>query len=98
MVVNGYSAGTKLQVASYLTSAYGGLRNFGAMFGVMASLIAAGSGLGPVAAGLIFDSYGSYDPFLVIGIVASIVSSGLIISLGAYPVWGSSKDISEKST
>jgi predicted MFS family arabinose efflux permease len=98
MVVNGYSAGTKLQVASYLTSAYGGLRNFGAMFGVMASLIAAGSGLGPVAAGLIFDSYGSYDPFLVIGIVASIVSSGLIISLGAYPVWGSSTDISEKST
>lgn len=96
MVVNGYSAGTKLQVASYLTSAYGGLRHFGAIFGVMASLIAAGSGLGPVAAGLIFDSYGSYDPFLVIGIVASIVSSGLVISLGPYPDWASSTDASEK--
>jgi predicted MFS family arabinose efflux permease len=87
MIVNGYSAGTKLQIASYLTSAYGGLRNFGAIFGVMASLIAAGSGLGPVLAGLIFDTYGSYDPFLIFGIFASLFSSALIISLGSYPDW-----------
>ncbi len=87
MIINGYSAGTKLQVASYLTSAYGGLRNFGAMFGVMASLIAAGSGLGPVLAGLIYDVYGSYDPFLIFGILASLMSGALIMSLGAYPSW-----------
>ena len=90
MVVNGYAAGTKLQVASYLTSAYGGLKNFGGMFGVMASLIAAGSGLGPVLAGLVFDEYGSYAPFLIFGIAASIFSGLLILSLGAYPDW--SKD------
>jgi predicted MFS family arabinose efflux permease len=93
MVVNGYSAGTKLQIASYLTSAYGGLRNFGAIFGAMASLIAAGSGLGPVLAGLVFDTYGSYDPFLIFGIAASIFASGLIVSLGAYPIWARSDPI-----
>lgn len=87
MVVNGYSAGTKLQVASYLTSAYGGLRNFGALFGVMASLIAAGSGIGPVLAGYIFDVYGTYAPFLIFGMIASIFCGGLILSLGAYPSW-----------
>lgn len=92
MIVNGYSAGTKLQVASYLTSAYGGLRNFGGIFGIMASLIAAGSGLGPVLAGVIFDAYGSYGPFLIFGIFASLFSSALIISLGAYPDWTNATD------
>lgn len=97
MVVNGYAAGTKLQIASYLTSAYGGLRNFGAIFGVMASLIAAGSGLGPVLAGYIFDVYGSYAPFLIFGIIASVVSAGLIVSLGAYPQWTTPTNESPKS-
>jgi predicted MFS family arabinose efflux permease len=87
MFVNGYAAGTKLQVASYLTSAYGGLKNFGGIFGVMASLIAAGSGLGPVLAGFVFDAYGGYGPFLIFGIIASVVSALLIMSLGAYPDW-----------
>lgn len=87
MTVNGYSAGTKLQIASYLTAAYGGLRNFGAIFGAMASLIAAGSGLGPIVAGLVFDAYGSYDPFLIFGIAGSLFSGFLIFGVGDYPVW-----------
>lgn len=87
MAVNGYAAGTKLQIASYLASAYGGMRNFGAIFGTMASLIAAGSGLGPVIAGLIFDTYGSYDPFLVFGVAGTLFSAFLIFGLGDYPEW-----------
>lgn len=87
MVINGYSAGTKLQVTSYLVSAYGGMRHFGAIFGVIASLIAAGSGLGPVLAGLIFDTYGSYQPFLIGGVAGSILSGLLIFSLRDYPEW-----------
>lgn len=87
MTVNGYAAGTKLQIASYLTAAYGGLRNFGAIFGTMASLIAAGSGLGPVVAGLVFDSYGSYGPFLVFGVIGSLFSGVLIYGVGNYPDW-----------
>ena len=91
MTINGYSAGTKLQIASYLTSAYGGLRNFGAIFGVIASLIAAGSGLGPVLAGYMYDRFGSYDNFLMIGIAGSLVSAMLIMSLGKYPDWSDKK-------
>ena len=87
MAVNGYAAGTKLQIASYLASAYGGMRNFGAIFGTMASLIAAGSGLGPIVAGLIYDSYGTYNPFLVFGIVGTLFSAFLIFGLRDYPVW-----------
>lgn len=85
MIINGYAAGTKLQIASFLTSAYGGMRNFGTIYGTLASLIAAGSGLGPVLAGAIYDIYGNYGPFLMIGIVGSLFSSWLIFGLGDYP-------------
>lgn len=53
----------------------------------MASLIAAGSGLGPVLAGLIFDHYDSCGPFLVLGVIGSVVASALIMSPGSYPDW-----------
>ncbi len=87
MAVNGYAAGTKLQIASFLTSAYGGMRNFGAIYGTMASLIAAGSGLGPLVAGLVYDFYGSYDAFLIFGCIGTLFSSFLIFGLGDYPKW-----------
>ena len=87
MFINGYAAGTKLQIAGYLTVAYGGMRHFGAIFGAMASLIAAGSGLGPLVGGIVFDYFGTYDPFLYFGIVGTLFSSMLIFGLGPYPKW-----------
>jgi predicted MFS family arabinose efflux permease len=87
MFINGYAAGTKLQIAGYLTSAYGGMRNFGAIFGTMASLIAAGSGLGPLVGGFVYDWYGTYDPYLWFGVVGTLVSAALIFGLPDYPPW-----------
>ena len=85
IIIVGYAGGAKLQVTSYLTSRYGGLRNFGKIFGVMASIIAMGSGLGPVLAGGAFDLSGSYAPFLIGGIPGFLVSAVLIFGLGPYP-------------
>lgn len=87
MFINGYAAGTKLQIAGYLTSAYGGMKNFGAIFGTMASLIAAGSGLGPLLGGMVYDAYGNYDPYLWFGIFGTLLSAFLIFGLGDYPEW-----------
>lgn len=95
MFINGYAAGTKLQIAGYLTSTYGGMKNFGAIFGTMASLIAAGSGLGPLVGGMIFDAYGSYDPYLWFGIVGTFVSAFLIFGLPDYPAWHRQKGRAE---
>lgn len=87
MVIIGYSAGCKFQICAYLTSRYGGMRNFGKIFGVMSSLIALGAGLGPLLAGVVYDIFGSYEPLLVAGIPGSIICGLLLIGLGPYPVW-----------
>ncbi len=94
MIVNGYTAGAKLQIVGFLTAAYAGMRNFGTIFGAMASLIAAGSGLGPIVAGLVFDNYGSYVPFLWFGIAGTLFSAFLLTGLGPYPDWKTKEDAS----
>lgn len=88
MVINGYAAGCKVQICSYLTSRYAGLRNFGTIFGFMSSLIALGSAIGPVLAGKVYDMTGGYTPFLIAGGIGCIICGLLIVTLPAYPDWG----------
>jgi predicted MFS family arabinose efflux permease len=87
MVINGYASGTKLQICGYLTTRYAGLKNFGLIFSVMASAIALSSALGPVLGSFFYDTFGSYNGFLVIGMVGSLISGWLIFGLGKYPDW-----------
>ncbi len=87
MLINGYASGTKLQICAYLTSRYAGMKYFGTIFSIMASLIALGSGLGPVLGGLAYDWHGDYTPLLLAGIAGSLFSAALILGLGPYPDW-----------
>lgn len=87
MVILGYSSGSKFQICAYQTSRYAGMRNFGKIFGVMSCLVALGAGLGPFAAGLIYDLFGSYRPLVLVGIPASLISGLLLFRLGPYPEW-----------
>ncbi|MFA7603959.1 MAG: MFS transporter [Novosphingobium sp.] len=87
MLINGYAAGTKLQICSYLTSRYGGLRNFGTIFGFISSLVALGSALGPLVAGIVYDQSGGYGPFLAAGTVGCLFCGLLIVTLPRYPDW-----------
>lgn len=87
MIVNGYSAGTKLQIASYLTARFAGPRSYGTIYGSMNSVIAMGSGLGPVAAGFAYDATGTYQPFLIAGTIGCLVCGFLLFTLPPYPIW-----------
>lgn len=82
MIILGYAAGTTLQICAFLTSRYGGLRNFGKIFGVMVSIIAVGGGLAPAVAGAIYDHFGSYSPLLMAGIPGMLLAGMLIFRLG----------------
>jgi predicted MFS family arabinose efflux permease len=87
MIINGYASGTKIQICGYLTTRYAGMRNFGTIFGFMASVIALGSGVGPWIAGKVFDIYGDYSPFLIAATIGSLLSGLIVFSLGRYPDW-----------
>lgn len=87
MIIIGYSSGAKLQISAYLTSRYVGMRHFGKVFGIIGGLIAAGTGLGPVTAAWTFDYYGSYTPFILLGIPTSLLCGALIAKLRPFPDW-----------
>jgi predicted MFS family arabinose efflux permease len=87
MLVNGYAAGTKTQITGFLTGSYGGMRNFGKIYGTMAALMALGAGVGPMLAGVIYDAYGGYGAFLALGVAGSVLGGILMISLPPYPAW-----------
>lgn len=87
VAVVGYCAGAVLQVCAYLTGRYGGIRNFGTIFGTMTSVLALGIGLGPLIAGLSYDSAGSYAPLLVGSMPALAIGGVLLLALGDYPDW-----------
>jgi predicted MFS family arabinose efflux permease len=91
IMISGYAAGTKMQLCSYLTARYAGMRHYGTIFGFMTSVIALASAIGPLVAGLSRDRFDSYAPILLIGVVISLLSGLLVFSLGRYPDWTSDR-------
>ena len=87
MLIFGYSGGAYLQVCTYLTTRYGGLRHFGKIFGIMAGLMALAAGIGPVVAGVIYDHFGNYTMLLLGGIPLGLTAGWLVGGLGPYPLW-----------
>ena len=87
IMIAGYANGTKLQLCVFLTGIYAGVRNYGKIFGVMASVIAVAGGLGPVAGGALYDAFGSYDMLVMITIPGSFIAALLMLRLGEYPEW-----------
>lgn len=86
-ILFGYSGGATLQSAMYLLAQYGGLRNFGKIFGTKTSLLALGMGGGPLLAGLIKDTTGTFYPLFLVGIAANVIAMVLVIRLGPFPDW-----------
>jgi MFS family permease len=81
----GYAGGAGLQVSTYLISRYAGLRNFGVIFGTIASSMMLGTSFGPLIAGRIHDVTGSYGALLWTAMPVMLVCSLLFVGLGPYP-------------
>ena len=84
-IIIGLGAGAALHMIMYLTTQYGGLRNFGKIYGSISALFGLSAGIGPVSAGAIFDLTGGYSLFLMIGIPMFLVAALLVFGLGPYP-------------
>lgn len=85
VLILGFAGGGGLQVTTYLISRYGGLRNFGAIFGAITSAMMLGTSIGPLLAGVVFDSTGSYATLLMTAIPTAVFCSLLFVGLGPYP-------------
>lgn len=86
-IIIGFSLGAETDVVAYLASRYFGLRNYGFLFGIIASLLGLGAGVGPMLAGLSFDYFGSYQQMIIATIPAFAIGGILIGSLGPYPTF-----------
>ncbi len=82
----GLALGAEVDVLSYATTRYFGLRSYGVLFGIFAALMSVGAGLGPVLGGIIHDRTGGYQLMLILCGVLFILSSALILLLKPYPL------------
>lgn len=85
VIVLGYFSASALQLATYLTTRYAGMRHFGTIFGLVSSLTALAAGLGPLIAGATFDATGSYTLLLALCVPAALAAGIAMFGLGAYP-------------
>ena len=77
----GLTLGAEIDVIVYLVTHYFGLRSFGALYGGMLAALSLGTAFGPLLAARIFDTMGSYVPFLWLTIGCMILSSLSLVSL-----------------
>ena len=81
----GLTVGSEVDVIAYLAAKHFGLKNFGALYGVLVMSLAVGIASGPLAAGAIFDHYASYAAFLKLAIALMIGGALALFSLGRPP-------------
>lgn len=85
VAIMGFSVGACLQVTAYLVSRYAGLQNYGKIFGAIVSMTMVGASIGPLLAGFVFDTTGTYAPLLTAGIPVLFITALLFVGLGPYP-------------
>jgi len=83
-LVFGFTIGNVYMMMSLLVGETFGMVSFGAVFGVVSMTGQVGSGVGPLAVGLLEDASGGYDVAFVTTAVATVVAA-VVIGLGARP-------------
>jgi predicted MFS family arabinose efflux permease len=78
----GLTVGSEVDVIAFLAAKHFGLKSFGALYGALIMALGIGIAIGPLASGMVFDSYGSYQPFLALAIGLMVIGSISLLSLG----------------
>lgn len=91
-LIVGYAGGSSLHMTAYLTTRYAGLAHFGKIYGFIGSVLSLGAGIGPLAAGILYDRTQSYELLLLIGMPLALLAGLLVAFLGAYPRFALARD------
>jgi OFA family oxalate/formate antiporter-like MFS transporter len=72
--IYGFACGAPLVINPLLTGHYLGMKNFGAVYGVLNLMATVGGAVGPVGAGIFFDTQKTYVPvfYLFIGLMVAV--------------------------
>lgn len=92
LVVNGYAIGTKTNITLFFAAEYGGMRNFGKIYGTISAIITFATALGPLIAGRLYDTSGSYDSFLMLGVIGCVIGGLMLVVLPSAPRWKAQED------
>src|SRR5271167_2067668 len=82
--VLGFGIGAESGIGPYFFSRYFGMKSFGTVYGVLVSLLAISSGVGPMLLGMAFDRTGSYGRGLTIAEIGLAGGVLLVAILGPY--------------
>lgn len=98
VMILGFAAGSTAQSQTFLIARYAGLRAYGAVLGIVSSIVGLTLGFAPWFAGKVFDVTGSYDLVLMLGVPFTLTAGALLIGLGAYPEFGSKAETPPSGT
>jgi OFA family oxalate/formate antiporter-like MFS transporter len=81
----GFAAGAELDLMSFLTARYFGLKHYAKIYAVLYAVLAICSGVAPVAFATVFDRTASYDFGFYVASAVFAVGALILLSLGPYP-------------
>ena len=84
LILIGFSIGAEIDMMTFLTTRYFGLRHFGEIYGILFASLLIGTSLGPFLFGWSYDTYGSYLGMLWIAASATGVATLLCFALPPY--------------
>lgn len=82
--LTGMLIGAEGDLMPFLVKRYFGVRSFGLVYGLMISIFAIGTLLGPILFGAAFDHFGNYHVALKTAMVACFVGALGILTVGSY--------------
>ena len=85
VIIAGYASGATMNIAIYLASRFGGVRNFGAIFGLISAGMGLTAGISPLLLAQLYDATGSYRMFIAIAVAAAGIAALAVFRLGPYP-------------
>jgi MFS family permease len=71
-----------VDLVAYLSSRYFGLRAYGRIYGWQLTSFYLGAALGPVVAGVAYDSFGNYGPMLLGAATGLLIGAVVMTTLG----------------
>ena len=81
----GLGGGVEMDVVSFLVVKYFGLLDYSQIYASLLTVTGIASSIGPLAFGLVVDSFGSYDPILYFGLGCFTLLPPLLLLFGKYP-------------